>query len=150
MCEKDYSLLRPFDKDVVKFGDSLTHISTNQQRSLVCGPDADGDIVITNSEGVFFLVSQNNWKITPLRWVDGKPVYPDSVLYGKHTGQQYLGKDISGDACYTWKKSKQKKTGWLNIYHTCCWEAVTSAVFTTEKEASAYLAALASNSFISL
>jgi hypothetical protein len=142
MCEKDsyYSSLRSFDKDVVKSGDLLIDIYIEEQRSFVCGPDTDGDIVTINSLGGYFLSHHSNWKIAPLCWVEFKPVYPDSILYDKHTGQQYLGKDISGDVCYTWKKSKQKKTGWLNIYPTCCWEAVTSAVFTTEKEADKHAA----------
>ena len=118
----------------------MTHFLTNQQRSFVCGPDADGDIVITNSEGVFFLASQNNWKITPLCWVEGKPVYPDSVLYGKHTGQQYLGKDIGDTSAYIWQKLKQKKTGWINIYRPI-WDEVIArpvGIYSTKEKADAF------------
>lgn len=140
MCEKDYSLLRPFDKDVVKAGDLLIHISMSLHRTFVCGPDPEGYIVTSDSQGLLFIGHQRNWNIAPLCWVEGKPVYPDSVLYDKNTGQQYLGEDIGEDDCYTWLK--QKKTGWVNIYPTSRtgWEAVTSAVFTTEKEADKHAA----------
>ena len=129
MCEKDYSLLRHFDKDVVKAGDLLIHISTSLHRTFVCGPDTEGDIVTSDPQGLFFLGHQRNWKIPPLCWVDGKPVYPDSVLYDKHTGQQYLGEDIGEDDCYTWLK--QKKTGWVNVYPM----RLNGYIYETEAEA---------------
>ena len=110
--------------------------------SFVCGPDTDNDIVTINIQGAYFLSNQNNWKIAPLCWVEDKPVYPDSVLYDKHTGQQYLGEDIGGDDFYTWQKSKQTKTGWVNIYPTSHtgWAAMTSNIFVTKAMADTHTA----------
>lgn len=75
MCEKDSSLLRSFDKDVVKFGDSLTHISTNQQMSFVYVPQVslkqvtvDGIRVIINSdEAKLWKQKYPNCDVKPLR-----------------------------------------------------------------------------------
>ena len=116
MCEKDYSLLRPFDQNVVTKGDMLMDISDGKLETFLLGPDAAGDIITENSRGMFYMSHQSWWKIVPLCWVEGKPVYPDSVLYCKNTGQQYLGKDIGDVSAYTWLKQKQKKTAWVNIY----------------------------------
>lgn len=131
MCEKDYSLLRPFDKDVVKAGDLLIHISTSLHRTFVCGPDPEGYIITSDSQGLLFIGHQRNWKITPLCWVEGKPVYSDSILYNIHSSIQYLGKDINNTKCFTWGKPKEKKTGWVNVYPM----RLNGYIYETEAEA---------------
>lgn len=117
MCEKDYSLLRPFDKEIVKAGDALIYIYLPEAEfKFVAGPDSTGEFVFLNGDNIFVFARPALMRIAPLCWIEGMPVYPDSILYGQNTGRQYLGKEIGVEDFYTWKKPKQKKKAWINLY----------------------------------
>jgi len=130
--KKDYSLLRPFDLEAAKRGDDVA--------------DRDGSkvkFITTNSRGDVAFVERNdgsattwmtlNLRMSPLAWVEGRPVYKFDNLW--HTGRNcmvtvidrncrnenicefpgHISPLFANDEYLTWTKLKQKREGWVNI-----------------------------------
>lgn len=146
--QKDTSLLRPFDLEAAKNGELLicTHDFTG--REYVAGPDNSGRIIVKDNYGEFQLSQYYNdhYRMKPLAWCEGKPVYKGDVLYwNNYRGYKFvvgdgiiydtiikgLTYDVSGELLYgeegnsgvtandlTWSKPKQKvkRKVWINVY----------------------------------
>lgn len=86
--KKDYSLLRPFDLEAAKRGEPFVYWN-GSPRQYLGGPDKTGRVAIMDDEGVIQLSEtyQENYRMAPLAWVEGKPVYRGDVLY--FGGEEY-------------------------------------------------------------
>lgn len=95
MEKRDYSLLRPFDLEAAKAGALLTCCPSPAANHLfdgapvwkyVAGPDVDGRILVEFIKtGRFASLSRpESFRMSPLAWVEGRPVYKGDVLYSKH------------------------------------------------------------------
>lgn len=109
----------------------------------VAGPDKAGEVAILDESGFLWVDDGDNLLIKPVFELDGKPVYPgntfwlswDSVIYQVRI-ESFRNTSISIDtpiafsirqriskvpdaellkAC-SWKRPKQKKEAWINIY----------------------------------
>lgn len=136
--EKDYSLLRPFDLEAAKAGELLCDIDGNDKYKFAAGPDSNGKIVtIFEKDGAFVCPpphSPSVFRMAPLAWVEGKPVYKGDVLWYKFGKRDVWQKVVARDradevnwmtcedgihrkvACMTWTYPKVKREGWINIY----------------------------------
>ena len=85
MTEKDYSLLRPFDLEAARDGAAIVALvdggTKMEPRGFVKGPDCMGYCVVVTDEGVYRLGKAHEYRMAPLCWVEGKPVYPGDVLW---------------------------------------------------------------------
>lgn len=128
--KKDCSLLRPFDLEAAKRGESVTLLSNKCRPGKVIFSKNKGILVEWNdgtiySYGFNLLEGDTSFFVmAPLAWVEGRPVYKGDVLY-------YDGKPRiidGGDAthlttvtsctranCMTWQKPKTKREGWVNM-----------------------------------
>lgn len=86
--EKDYSLLRPFDLEAAKAGALMTDIgigTCNVEAAwrYVAGPDFNGNIIVERLRDGSFAnpASTSIFRMAPLCWVEGRPVYPGDVMY---------------------------------------------------------------------
>jgi len=79
--EKDYSLLRPFDLEKAKAGGAICYYQDGTHREFITGPDDHGYFVIKSQDGWFRFGKHEDYRMAPLAWVEGKPVYKGDVLY---------------------------------------------------------------------
>jgi len=134
MTEKDYSLLRPFDLDAAKAGAEIVALVDDgteiELRTFVTGPDRMGYYVVSTDEGVYRLGKAHEYRMAPLCWVEGKPVYPGDVLE-RENGKAFIPDmvAISGELrmlgeglpsflnpeLLRWPRPKPVKR-WINIY----------------------------------
>lgn len=132
--QRDYSLLRPFDLEAAKAGALLGDAVGSPTWEYAAGPDSSGNIsVIIIKTGLFAEPSPTRvFKMVPLCWVEGKPIYKGDVLYYiNQPGRKFTANGITQDgtlinerghgeniACLTWgpPKRKVKKQGFINIY----------------------------------
>lgn len=135
MEEKDYNLLRPFDLEAAKRGEKI-HDVFGGVVVFIDGPDAGGRLAV-QIDGHFAVVLGETLRMSPLCWVEGKPVYKGDVLYVKNptgrTGSKVTAEfKENGDgaspfrsdngavptirmADLTWTP-KVRREGWVNIY----------------------------------
>lgn len=128
---KDYTLLRPFDLDKAKAGEAICYSYDATSREFIY--ERDGTIVIHDSNG--FQINSTpdvSYRMAPLAWIEGKPVYRGDVLYltgVAGSGKPYVvDKEINGaiwsdngtwtrESSLTWtppKKTREVKLlGWL-------------------------------------
>ena len=168
--EKDYSLLRPFDLEAAKAGALMTDIgigTCNGEAAwrYVAGPDFNGNIIVERLRDGSFAnpASTSIFRMAPLCWVEGRPVYSGDVLYWNCGGAEFtvgsrmlfdgqmiegvsvttegFTHDIPGTGILhenlTWKKPKRtvKKAGWINIYPLSWMDGRAGAIFKTKTEA---------------
>lgn len=114
--EKDYSLLRPFDLEAAKRGDRVSYADLSGDIIYLAGPDPKG-IIAYQSKEMIYTAPTHAFRMTPLAWVKGRPVYPFDVMYGKMSGRKFI---VPNGVIYyddfTWEKPKTKREGWINIY----------------------------------
>lgn len=88
MTEKDYSLLRPFDLEAAKDGAEICYeLGCPTEFIGVLNQDKPGYVLTKDQNHVLF--SSTNRKIlrlSPLCWVEGKPVYPDTPMEREDNG----------------------------------------------------------------
>lgn len=136
--EKDYSLLRLFDLEKAKAGEALID-GDGDLCTFIDGPHHITEEIVARYDGNagFYVADSDFYRMAPLCWVEGKPVYKGDVLWhkeglrgvaGSFDGEQLLCDwDIwPGDKpCgarpgnLTWTppaKPKVKKEGWVNVY----------------------------------
>lgn len=123
--KRDLSLLRDFDLEVAKNGALLA--------------------TVILEDGKFdYPAHKDCFKMAPLAWLHGKPIYKGDVVYGTWSqanpegyvvqqictnshGDKYLSHGDEGsrnclqylkdiDSFLTWSKPKQKKSFWINVY----------------------------------
>ena len=138
-CAKDYSLLRPFDLEAAKRGDSVMEI-TDDEKSNIIWTNKHGEVLIDWNSVGFCIYDKNKTiellRMAPICWVEGKPVYKGDVLYRKdlemkqvtaasifNNGSDYLQFEEGGNArlsdggaSLTWAPPKVKREGWVNVY----------------------------------
>lgn len=78
--EKQYNLLRPFNKEQMLEGKPICY-STMEAVQYVAGPDVGGDVCVWFNQEQLCLETQLELRMAPLTWVEGKPVYEGDVLY---------------------------------------------------------------------
>lgn len=78
--EKQYNLLRPFNKEQAQDGKPIC-CSTGEAVQYVAGPDVDGDVCVWFGQEYLYLIAQSELRMAPLTWVEGQPVYAGDVLY---------------------------------------------------------------------
>lgn len=90
MLEKDYTLLRPFDMDAAKRGEAICFYDglvlqdvTITKLGSICGRWS-GD----SAESIWSGAEIADFRMAPLCWVEGKPVYSGDVLYRPAKGTQ--------------------------------------------------------------
>ena len=128
--EKDYSLLRPFDLDAAKRGESIC-CATGADATYICGPNSLNSIVVQWHDDRFSVMHISNIRMKPLFFVEGKPVYKGDVLFnttgaivrrvvsmrigcGEVLCEDGIGYDINE---LTWSaQPKVKREGWINVY----------------------------------
>lgn len=131
--EKDYSLLRQFDLEAAKRGEAIcTDDLDNVQ--YIAGPDEYSNVVLKT--GPYFVLQRHRLRMSPLCWVEGRPVYKGDVLYSDKHGKgviveatdfnggyaiEFEHTKISIEALYfqnrlTWTPPKVKRDGWMNCY----------------------------------
>lgn len=140
--EKNISLLREFNLEEAKNGAILCdNRGYNNYKFLgyskVENRVAVQSIMKTDKDFIYSDCSPEDFKMTPLAWVEGKPVYQGDILYSKNFGDlKYVVKYFNGKHIFTeenetdafcnslenltWNKPKQKKSKkvWVNIYPT--------------------------------
>lgn len=153
---KNYELLRPFDLEKAQQGEPICSKYSNNIRFVgLSDTDATTAICEHGERMVGYFTFQNLY-MEPLEWVDGKPVYKGDTLYQTLTTQfgeprkivgkrgsflLYLYDGVHTRTCsakdLTWARPKQKREGWINIYHSMTQNraANTSHAFKTREEA---------------
>ena len=140
MTDKDYSLLRPFDPAAAEAGAPiLLAVKPMEERSFVIGPDSEGCYITATNQGVFKHGKDVDYRMAPLCWVEGKPVYPGDVLWQTTPAGDVLkrkAKQISADGSHlefeetgswamdgsvsklSWAEPPPKPVKrWINIYN---------------------------------
>lgn len=140
--ERDYSLLRPLDPAKLKQGDNVLHLQGEREVTYIAGPDEAGGIVVRDSGDRLRLRQARWYRMKPLFWLEGRPVYEGDKLFspkgvevqvlriGIKTPSDPLGMRDSVEVQLAadgrtavldqyklhWTKPKVKKEGWVNIY----------------------------------
>ena len=147
MTEKDYSLLRPFDLEAAKGGAGLTNETTvfdcKPVWKYVAGPDSAGFIAVEIVENgrLASPALTSCFRLAPLCWVEGKPVYPGDALE-RENGKAFIPDmvAISGELrmlgeglpsflnpeLLRWPRPKPVKR-WINIYPANSFESQDAA-----------------------
>ena len=86
--DKDYTLLRPFDPEKAKAGEAIC-FKDGGLRNLISGPDKSGYVCILRDNGNFEVSPSYYCRMTPLSWLEGRPVYEGDEAYGKASGKKY-------------------------------------------------------------
>lgn len=135
--KKDYSLLRPFDLEAAKRGEKICWHEDGDTAVEVFFPKQGGVIPVFSGNdqcGIFTDADYYALKMSPLAWVEGRPMYKGDKLW--HTGRNFfvviqdrngsnenvcdfpghISPLFANDEYLTWTKPKQKREGWVNIY----------------------------------
>ena len=142
---KDYSLLRPFDLEAAKNGALVCWMYEDGPLRYIgkatCGADtACFEWIGGTHKGTFETYPNTNLRMSPLCWVEGRPVYPGDNLYLKNgcgvftAGGRMVGVELNS---LTWSKPKRtvKKAGWINIYPLVGECGLASAIYPTKTAA---------------
>ena len=142
---KDYSLLRPFDLEAAKNGALVCWMYEDGPLRYIgkatCGVDmACFEWIGGTHKGTFETYPNTNLRMSPLCWVEGRPVYPGDNLYLKNgcgvftAGGRMVGVELNS---LTWSKPKRtvKKAGWINIYPLVGECGQASAIYPTKTAA---------------
>lgn len=142
--DKDFSLLRPFDLEAAKRGELVCWHNDGTKARYVgkCGMDDENDICVEYLEDCFdvtahtFVMHESDYfRMSPLCWIEGKPVYKDDVLYNNiYPEFMYIVDYVQGDMVYTqdnetgsfreytenltWEKPKKIRNVWFNLYES--------------------------------
>lgn len=83
LTKNQTALLRPFDLEAAKAGDLLCDKSGKTGWKYVAGPDCDGVVAAIFCKTGRFIepVLPEEFRMAPLTWVEGKPVYKGDILY---------------------------------------------------------------------
>lgn len=144
MSKHDLNLLRPLTLDDIKPDTIVTWVVGDKEvdwGEIVYGPTEKGQEFVANWKEDGLVVhsltsaTTKNLHLTPLTWVEDKPVYPGDVLYGKWPDAE-KGGYVVGDTLargrfltddkgialtdnierLTWTPPKTKHRVWMNLY----------------------------------
>lgn len=157
---KNFSLLRPFDAEAAKRGEPICNLTGDEFWDYAAGPDSQGYlVVIKKHDGEFVnprFAPASVFRMAPLCWCEGKPVYKGDVLY--RNGEQvtvshiiveeygtYLSFrehtdwDISGSISkLTWDKPKQVKQAYVVLARNPQGEVIALPYLEDEEGAMSY------------
>ena len=137
-------LLRPFDLDAIKRGESLCYCATGEVVKYLAGPDAVDTLACTWNDRIY-TDKVDSFRMAPLAWVEGRPVYPNDKLCWIDCEGNYVtftvgltgvvNKCLTGHSRFRdgsifeddgrcgveptvlyWDRPKVKREGWVNIY----------------------------------
>ena len=126
--ERDLTLLRPMDASKLQPGDKVLHFQGDRETTFIDGPDDRGYFCVRNEQGRCSIRRAEWYRMKPLAWVEGRPVYHGDTLYfeGKQVTACDPADNVGWMTCrdgfhrdtkkMTWEKPKVKKEGWINIY----------------------------------
>lgn len=144
--KKDYGLLRPVDLEAAKCGEKICDEKAEQFFTYAAGPSSEKEYIFNDLLGRFVIATTpegNGWRMAPLAWVEGRPVYKGDVLYvtvdnpncatvkagskfyvvskGNDEGNLYNSEWYINKRYLTWQKPKTKREGWVNLStrYTC-------------------------------
>lgn len=133
--KNDYSLLRPFDLEAAKAGEPICWFDNAEHvKFMLCSGD-DGEHCVRMEDGNLALACFCDIRMSPLAWVEGKPVYRGDVLYWNRPGYyKFIVKKVTEAYIYgestvydnekstemlagslTWNPPKVKREGWVNV-----------------------------------
>lgn len=132
--EKDYSLLRPFNLEAAKRGEKVCWYKGDDMppKTFFITPQGNCVSSFSGEPEAFWQPHELEmyFRIAPLAWVEGKPVYKGDVLW-HCTGIKLVAHKprrdaidgfIAEDGDYgcseflTWQKPKTKRVAWVNVY----------------------------------
>ena len=80
--EKDYSLLRPFDLEAAMSGEKICWYANGDiPKYFIVTPFGNVVANFTEDNKTECMCPCSNFRMAPLAWVEGKPVYKGDVLY---------------------------------------------------------------------
>lgn len=88
--DKDYTLLRAFNLVKAKAGEAICFAKDGTNRKYLGGPDRNNVIAVVSSVGTIMAVPASNYRMAPLSWLEGRPVYEGDEAYGKASGWKYV------------------------------------------------------------
>lgn len=134
MSDKDYSLLRPFDLEAAKRGDEFVFISpgTGEQKTRKLVAEKNGHLVVDYGDTFQITTidfAADGYRMAPLCWVEGRPVYKWDVLWHTARGAEVIADKVSSHgsliepACtagdylsnLTWTPPKVKREGYTLV-----------------------------------
>lgn len=139
--KKNRTLLQPFDLKAAKKGEKIcwSHI---EDPVTYIGSNSKGQIAFESGTETNF-TTQDQFRMAPLAWVEGRPVYKEDVLFynkeSTYPGSKFIAKNyhrwgIAGETYFidgriyddeeayelvktlTWEKPATKQEAWINIY----------------------------------
>ena len=134
--KKDFSLLRPFDSDAVRNGEKICWYSDGEiPKYFILTPGGSILANFTDDPNAENIWPSERYRMVPLCWVEGKPVYKGDVLYhpSDNPPVAYIVDAYDGEQDHlffeglsrcaatkpkymTWAPPKVKREGWVNIY----------------------------------
>lgn len=82
--EPDYTKLRSFDKTLAEQGHPLCYNDGRHQLKYFGGPDASGNVVVTNKTNEFCVFHETFLRLAPLFWIYGTPIYKGDSVYSQN------------------------------------------------------------------
>lgn len=146
--EKDYSLLMPFDLEAAKRGELVLFTEEAARCDVFVAGSPSGTHCFSKPNGALYLANENNVRMAPLAWVEGRPVYKGDVLFGHWKGswpsgyvitgqengvpvgyrkgieRQTLGSRLSDDGDYSWIPPKVKREGFVLLHNNGLGETI--------------------------
>lgn len=145
--KKDISKLRPFNPGAAQKGEPVCYDHGRDTIKYLSGPDHTGRIAYQGPDNRIYVGPADEFRMAPLCWVDGKPVYKGDVLYstGCFGGPHRIDEIRNGNGAWmvcsdpgedgylsieglTWTPPKVKREGWVNIYSAGGHERAPSAL----------------------
>jgi hypothetical protein len=133
---KNHRLLRPFDAAAAARGERICNFCGDELWDFVAGPDSVGNLVVKIKDDGRYVDPKkcpvSGFRMAPLCWVEGKPVYKGDTLYNPHVRHPFNKKIVedvransicscavygadgmwSDIADMSWKPVKHKKKEW--------------------------------------
>ena len=104
---KDYSLLRPFDLEAAKRGESILWIDSPVRWVALSAQASDACNIVEHAQGLSY-VRDKELRMAPLCWIEGRPVYRGDKLYYRSGAGRFVAKrrhdeqdKVLGDSFFT-------------------------------------------------
>lgn len=86
--DKNFSLLHPFDPEKARAGEAIC-TNDGMFRQFIAGPDDSGYFCVKTDEGEFTVGRPSHYRMAPLSWLEGRPVYKNATAYGTVSGEKF-------------------------------------------------------------
>lgn len=128
--QPNHELLRPFDIEAAKRGDPVKWFDQDVRWLGLSVHQENRDFAqnIVEHPGGLSYVRDEELRMAPLAWIEGRPVYKGDVLWHRVNEETVVVDEVDGKkvkkntGCWrdieylTWERPKVKREGWLNIY----------------------------------